>query len=239
MTIGLYHCGGELHAIEDRCTHDDGPLCEGEWDCDACEVVCPRHGARFDLRTGSALTLPAYLPVATYPVRVRDDGMIVIDVAVGSCRGRVQPPWRRVGPGRGARGLARRDAWVGARLGAELIGGSLYELEPGDRLWPYHAHHANEEWLIVVAGTPTLRTPDGEQELREGDVAGLPARPGRRPPGVEPNGTPVRVLMLSTLVAPEIVEYLDSGKVGTATRAGSRLTLSAAEPAATTGRARG
>ena len=43
-------------------------------------MVCPRHGARFDLRTGTALTLPAYLPVATYPVRVRDDGMIVIDV---------------------------------------------------------------------------------------------------------------------------------------------------------------
>ena len=79
-TIGLYRCGGELYAIEDRCTHDDGPLCEGEWDTGACEVVCPRHGARFDLRTGSALTLPAYLPVSTYPVRVRDDGMIVIEV---------------------------------------------------------------------------------------------------------------------------------------------------------------
>ena len=49
-TIGLYHCQGQLHAIEDRCTHDDGPLCEGEWDCGACEVVCPRHGSRFDLR---------------------------------------------------------------------------------------------------------------------------------------------------------------------------------------------
>ena len=46
-----------------------------------CQVVCPRHGSRFDLRTGAALTLPAYLPVATYPVRVRDDGMIVIDVS--------------------------------------------------------------------------------------------------------------------------------------------------------------
>ena len=69
----------QLHAIEDRCTHDDGPLCEGEWDPPRCEVVCPRHGSRFDLRTGAALTLPAYLPVATYPVRVRDDGMIVIE----------------------------------------------------------------------------------------------------------------------------------------------------------------
>jgi 3-phenylpropionate/trans-cinnamate dioxygenase ferredoxin component len=80
LTVGLYHCGGELHAIEDRCSHDDGPLCEGEWDSEACQIVCPRHGSSFDLRTGSALTLPAYLPVATYPVRVREDGMIVIDV---------------------------------------------------------------------------------------------------------------------------------------------------------------
>jgi 3-phenylpropionate/trans-cinnamate dioxygenase ferredoxin subunit len=79
-TIGLYRCAGELHAIEDRCTHDDGPLCEGEWDPEACEVVCPRHGSRFDLRTGNALTLPAYLPVEAFPVRVREDGMIVIDV---------------------------------------------------------------------------------------------------------------------------------------------------------------
>ncbi len=81
MMVGLYRCAGQLYAIEDRCSHDDGPLCEGEWDCGACEVVCPRHGSRFDLRTGNALSLPAYLPVDTYPVRVRDDGMIVIEMA--------------------------------------------------------------------------------------------------------------------------------------------------------------
>lgn len=80
LEIGVFNCGGTLLAIEDRCSHDDGPLCEGEWDCEACEVVCPRHGSRFDLLTGAALSLPAYLPVPTYPVRVREDGMIVIDV---------------------------------------------------------------------------------------------------------------------------------------------------------------
>lgn len=53
-------------------------------------------------------------------------------------------------------GWRSKDAWVGARLNAELIGGSLYELEPGDRLWPYHTHHANEEWLLVVRGQPTF-----------------------------------------------------------------------------------
>ena len=48
-------------------------------------------------------------------------------------------------------GWRSKDAWVGARIGAELIGGSMYELEPGDRLWPYHTHHANEEWLARPA----------------------------------------------------------------------------------------
>jgi len=78
--IGVYNCGGELYALEDRCTHDDGKLCEGDWEPDECRVICPRHGAHFDLRTGQALTLPAYIPVATYPVRVRKDGMVVVDV---------------------------------------------------------------------------------------------------------------------------------------------------------------
>ena len=57
-------------------------------------------------------------------------------------------------------GWRSKDAWVGAHIGAELIGGSMYELEPGDRLWPYHVHHANEEWLVVVGGAPTLRSPE-------------------------------------------------------------------------------
>ena len=72
LDIGVYNCGGELYALEDRCSHDDGPLCEGDWEEDECVVVCPRHGSRFDIRTGRALTLPAYLPVDTYSVRVED-----------------------------------------------------------------------------------------------------------------------------------------------------------------------
>jgi 3-phenylpropionate/trans-cinnamate dioxygenase ferredoxin component len=70
--VGVYNCGGELYAIEDRCSHDDGPLCEGDWDEDMCRVVCPRHGSQFDLATGRPLSLPAYEPVATYPVEVVD-----------------------------------------------------------------------------------------------------------------------------------------------------------------------
>jgi len=78
--VGVYNCDGELFAIEDRCTHDDGKLCEGDWEPELCEVICPRHGARFDVRTGRALTLPAYIPTETYPVRVREDGMIVLEL---------------------------------------------------------------------------------------------------------------------------------------------------------------
>jgi uncharacterized cupin superfamily protein len=122
-------------------------------------------------------------------------------------------------------GWRSKDAHVGMRLGAELLGGSLYELEPGDRLWPYHTHHANEEWLIVVRGRPTLRTPEGERELREGDVACFPR--GKEGAHQVSNLTdaPIRVLMLSTLIAPEIVEYLDSGKIGARSARGERLML--------------
>jgi 3-phenylpropionate/trans-cinnamate dioxygenase ferredoxin subunit len=78
-TIGVYNCEGRLFAIEDRCSHDDGPLCEGDWEPEACVVVCPRHGSRFDLETGIPMTLPAFLPVPTYPVSVRD-GIVVLEV---------------------------------------------------------------------------------------------------------------------------------------------------------------
>ena len=72
--IGVFNCGdGELLAIEDRCSHDDGPLAEGPFDAGSCTVECPRHGSLFDLRTGRPRTLPAYLPVQTFPVRVEDD----------------------------------------------------------------------------------------------------------------------------------------------------------------------
>ena len=73
LEIGVFNCAGELFAIEDRCSHDDGPLAEGEFDTDNCTVECPRHGSLFDLRTGKPKTLPAYVPVDTFPVVVEDD----------------------------------------------------------------------------------------------------------------------------------------------------------------------
>jgi uncharacterized cupin superfamily protein len=127
-------------------------------------------------------------------------------------------------------GWRSKDAWVGARIGSELLGASLYELEPGDRLWPYHTHHANEEWLIVIRGAPTLRTPEGEHELAEGDVVCFP----RGTEGLHQvrNATeaPIRVLMLSSMNRPDIVEYPDSGKVGARSVAGERILLSRPGP---------
>ena len=79
LEIGVYNCAGTLYAIEDRCSHDDGMLVDGELDQDACTVECPRHGSVFDIRTGTPKTLPAYVPVETFDVRVEDD-MIKLEV---------------------------------------------------------------------------------------------------------------------------------------------------------------
>jgi 3-phenylpropionate/trans-cinnamate dioxygenase ferredoxin component len=79
LEIGVFNCAGEILAIEDRCSHDNGTLAEGELDEQECTVECPRHGSRFDLRTGKPLTLPAYVPVDTFPVLVEDD-MIKLEV---------------------------------------------------------------------------------------------------------------------------------------------------------------
>jgi 3-phenylpropionate/trans-cinnamate dioxygenase ferredoxin subunit len=71
--IAVFNCDGALLAIEDRCSHDDGPLAEGEWNPGECTVECPRHGSIFDLRTGKPKTLPAFQPVRIFPVEIVDD----------------------------------------------------------------------------------------------------------------------------------------------------------------------
>jgi uncharacterized cupin superfamily protein len=127
-------------------------------------------------------------------------------------------------------GWRSKDVWVAQRIGAELLGGSMYELEPGDRLWPYHTHHANEEWVIVVRGRPTLRSHEGEQQLREGDVVAFPR--GKKGAHQIRNDTdaPIRVLMLSSVIKPDIVEYLDTGKIGARSVAGERILLARPGP---------
>lgn len=71
--IVVFNVGGTYYAIEDRCTHDDGPLAEG--DLHDHEIACPRHGARFDLRTGKVLSMPAVLDVPWFPVRIEGDDL--------------------------------------------------------------------------------------------------------------------------------------------------------------------
>ncbi len=80
MKIGVFNCDGTFYAIEDRCSHDDGPLAEGEFDPAACTVECPRHGSRFDLTTGRPKTLPAFKPVQTFATSVADD-TVTLEVA--------------------------------------------------------------------------------------------------------------------------------------------------------------
>lgn len=73
--VALCHVDGAFYAIDDVCTHDGGPLGEGELDGD--QIECPRHGARFDVRTGKALTFPAVYPVGTWPVKVEGTDVLV------------------------------------------------------------------------------------------------------------------------------------------------------------------
>lgn len=127
-------------------------------------------------------------------------------------------------------GYRSRTTVVGRRLGAELIGASLYELDSGEKTWPYHLHHANEEWLIVVRGRPTLRSPEGERELVEGDVVCFRRGAGGAHQVVNRSDVPARVLIVSTLNMPEIVEYPDSGKVGTRDARGERLLMARPGP---------
>jgi uncharacterized cupin superfamily protein len=109
-------------------------------------------------------------------------------------------------PGRFAyRGTSVREA-----LGGEAIGCTLYELDEGAQLWPYHFHWNNEEWLLVVAGTPTVRTPDGERTLRAGDLVSFPEGEA----GAHTLFGPGRLALFSTR-RQGAVEYPDTGKRGT------------------------
>jgi 3-phenylpropionate/trans-cinnamate dioxygenase ferredoxin subunit len=79
LEIGVFNCAGTVYAIEDRCSHDNGSLVDGELDEEDCTIECPRHGSRFDLKTGNPVNLPAYVPIDTFPVTVAD-GVIRVEV---------------------------------------------------------------------------------------------------------------------------------------------------------------
>lgn len=89
-SILVANCDGRYYAIEDRCTHDDGPLAQGR--LYHCEVECPRHGAKFDMKTGKATALPAFSPVASFPVQVNADGDLEVDVSAPKPGPRFEDP---------------------------------------------------------------------------------------------------------------------------------------------------
>ena len=111
-------------------------------------------------------------------------------------------------------GFSWRATAVGEHIGGAKLGASLYELDPGERSFPYHYEYGNEEWLLVVAGSPTLRDPEGEHELRPGDVVCFPEGPEGAHQVRNDTDEPIKVLILSTKISPDTAVYPDSGKVG-------------------------
>jgi uncharacterized cupin superfamily protein len=97
----------------------------------------------------------------------------------------------------------------------EKLGATVYELEPGTKGGNYHFHHGSEEYLIVLDGTPTLRTPDGERKLEQGAVVVFPVGPAGAHQLSNDTDENVRYVFLSNRVTPEVVEYPDLGLVAT------------------------
>jgi uncharacterized cupin superfamily protein len=107
--------------------------------------------------------------------------------------------------------FGRRSMRLGPRAGASELGVTLYELDPGGALSPFHAHHGNEEMVLVVSGRPALRTPDGIRRLEPGDLVAFPRGPAGAHRIFNPGDEAVRVLAFSTMNWPEIAEYPDTG----------------------------
>ncbi|MGH2896336.1 MAG: cupin domain-containing protein, partial [Solirubrobacteraceae bacterium] len=119
-------------------------------------------------------------------------------------------PWPDASPG--FRALYRA---LGPMLGGELIGGSVYGLAPGEHLGPYHYEIGNEECLLVLAGTPTLRHPEGRDLLVAGDMVVFPDGPSGAHQLINESTDVARVAMLSTTRGPYACAYPDSGKLST------------------------
>ena len=102
----------------------------------------------------------------------------------------------------------------GKEIGASLLGGTIYDLPAGTSICPYHFEYGDEEWLVVLSGSPVVRTPEGEERLEAGDVVCFPRGPEGAHKVGNPEGETVRVLMVSTLNEPSVAVYPDSDKVG-------------------------
>ena len=104
-----------------------------------------------------------------------------------------------------------RRARLGRQAGLERLGASLFELPPGAASFPLHVHLHNEEAIVVLQGRPTLRTLEGERGLEPGELVGCPAGPAGAHRLDNATDEPVRVLVVSTMLAPEVVQFPDEG----------------------------
>ena len=111
-------------------------------------------------------------------------------------------------------GFRARRAKLGLQGGAVKTGLSYWEVEPGEAAYPYHAHLTEEEIIVVLSGTPSLRTPDGWRELQQGEVVIFPTGKGGAHQIVNKSDETIRFLAFSNSGAPEIVLQLDADKVG-------------------------
>jgi uncharacterized cupin superfamily protein len=103
---------------------------------------------------------------------------------------------------------------LGPQIGATKMGATVYDLPPGQSSFPYHYEYGCEEWLLVVAGRPTLRHPGGEDELEPGDLVCFPEGPEGAHKVTNRTDETVRIMILSTKAWPAIAIYPDSDKVG-------------------------
>jgi uncharacterized cupin superfamily protein len=115
-------------------------------------------------------------------------------------------------------GFRARRARIGRQVGSRLLGASLWEVDPGEAAYPYHAHLAEEELVVVLEGRPTLRTPEGRRPAGPGEVLCFPRGEEGAHQLVNETDALARFLALSTQYGPDIVVQLDSGKVGPAER---------------------
>jgi uncharacterized cupin superfamily protein len=110
-------------------------------------------------------------------------------------------------------GYRHRRRQVGRLLGGDLLGATVYEVPPGEKLWPYHWELGCEEFLVVVSGRPTVRTPDGERELVPGDVVHFPEGETGAHQVLNRSDGVLRVLIGSTKSSLAVAGYPDSGKL--------------------------
>jgi len=127
-----------------------------------------------------------------------------------------EPEWQ------GERG-GNRAARLGTVAGSQRLGASIVELAPGTLSSPYHFHHANEELLVVLSGTPELRTPDGFRELQPGELVSFPRGSEGAHRLRNTSSEPCRLLFISEMNLPDIVSYPDTGTTLAVTTPTTRL----------------